>query len=382
MFKEKYYELIDKAKLQNTDDNIVYEIHHIIPRSLGGTDDKSNLVKLTPEEHYDAHYYLWKFTNTPQMAWAFWLFNNFKGRKISREEYGELRRQAAKASAELQKKPVYCLELDKVFPSMQEAAIAVGARKDHSSYIGEVCNKKHKACFEWKNGLRYHWCWPKDIEEFKKHKEELLYEEAHRKELTIKKISEARKGKAVHSKTVTCVETGQKFNNLKEAAIFCDGYSSNIKYSAEQGTPYHGYHWKLDGVEVELKEKVSHWKGKHLSEEMKKKMVVSKSNVLKIKCIELDKIFDSARAAAVWLGISPSAGSYVKEKALKKEEYRGYHWEIIEKEKQKIRCIELNKIFDNARAAADYLHRSSGSYILEGIRKNLPCYGYHWEFVD
>lgn len=33
----------------------IVEEHHIIPRSMGGTDDKSNLVFLTPEEHFVAH---------------------------------------------------------------------------------------------------------------------------------------------------------------------------------------------------------------------------------------------------------------------------------------------------------------------------------------
>ena len=32
-----------------------YEAHHIVPKSLGGTDDDSNLVLLTPKEHYIAH---------------------------------------------------------------------------------------------------------------------------------------------------------------------------------------------------------------------------------------------------------------------------------------------------------------------------------------
>lgn len=31
------------------------ELHHILPRSLGGTDDPSNLVRLTAREHYFAH---------------------------------------------------------------------------------------------------------------------------------------------------------------------------------------------------------------------------------------------------------------------------------------------------------------------------------------
>ena len=29
--------------------------HHIIPRHVGGTDDPSNLIELTPEEHAEAH---------------------------------------------------------------------------------------------------------------------------------------------------------------------------------------------------------------------------------------------------------------------------------------------------------------------------------------
>ena len=33
----------------------IYHTHHIIPRHMGGTDDPSNLVKLTVEEHAEAH---------------------------------------------------------------------------------------------------------------------------------------------------------------------------------------------------------------------------------------------------------------------------------------------------------------------------------------
>lgn len=33
--------------------------HHIIPRHVGGTDDPSNLVELTVEEHAREHYILW-----------------------------------------------------------------------------------------------------------------------------------------------------------------------------------------------------------------------------------------------------------------------------------------------------------------------------------
>lgn len=34
-------------------------LHHIIPKHVGGTDDPSNLVELTVEQHAKAHYLLW-----------------------------------------------------------------------------------------------------------------------------------------------------------------------------------------------------------------------------------------------------------------------------------------------------------------------------------
>jgi|LakMenE01Jun11ns_1017448.scaffolds.fasta_scaffold9949118_5 hypothetical protein len=39
---------------------IIYHKHHIIPRHMGGTDDPSNLVDLTIEEHAEAHRILWE----------------------------------------------------------------------------------------------------------------------------------------------------------------------------------------------------------------------------------------------------------------------------------------------------------------------------------
>ena len=40
------------------------EIHHIIPKSLGGSNRKENLVKLTPKEHFICHRLLPKLTNS------------------------------------------------------------------------------------------------------------------------------------------------------------------------------------------------------------------------------------------------------------------------------------------------------------------------------
>ncbi len=52
----KYNKIIDNAisEKRNRKEN-TYERHHIIPKSLGGTNNRSNLVLLTPEEHYICH---------------------------------------------------------------------------------------------------------------------------------------------------------------------------------------------------------------------------------------------------------------------------------------------------------------------------------------
>ncbi len=57
-YKKAYDTMIARAK--NRELLGYSETHHILPRSLGGTDDKSNLVKLTGREHLVAHLLLVK----------------------------------------------------------------------------------------------------------------------------------------------------------------------------------------------------------------------------------------------------------------------------------------------------------------------------------
>jgi len=64
-----YNELVKKAKDRNLTketSECYVEIHHVVPRSLGGSNDKENLVVLTAKEHYIAHKLLTKFTTGNQ----------------------------------------------------------------------------------------------------------------------------------------------------------------------------------------------------------------------------------------------------------------------------------------------------------------------------
>jgi hypothetical protein len=58
-----YYSIINRALLRTED--VAGEIHHIIPKSMGGVNRKSNYVKLTYKEHYICHLLLTKMVIDP-----------------------------------------------------------------------------------------------------------------------------------------------------------------------------------------------------------------------------------------------------------------------------------------------------------------------------
>jgi len=63
-YQKIYNSLIDLAKSRNwtrKNSGCYVERHHIVPRSLGGTNNKENLVFLTAREHFVAHWLLFKF---------------------------------------------------------------------------------------------------------------------------------------------------------------------------------------------------------------------------------------------------------------------------------------------------------------------------------
>lgn len=59
-YTKLYYSIINRAKTRCLEG--YKEKHHIIPKSLGGSNDKDNLVNLTAREHFLCHYLLTKMT--------------------------------------------------------------------------------------------------------------------------------------------------------------------------------------------------------------------------------------------------------------------------------------------------------------------------------
>lgn len=60
-YKKWYDSIIKKAQNRVTEEYT--ELHHILPRSLGGSNDDKNLVSLTIREHFICHILLTKFTS-------------------------------------------------------------------------------------------------------------------------------------------------------------------------------------------------------------------------------------------------------------------------------------------------------------------------------
>lgn len=91
--------------------NAYHEKHHIVPRCLGGTNDKKNLVDLYAKEHYIAHKLLAE--ENPENAslqqayniMAFTYHNKNLGEKLTPEEYEAARLAVSKALKEKYKDP-------------------------------------------------------------------------------------------------------------------------------------------------------------------------------------------------------------------------------------------------------------------------------------
>lgn len=70
-----YYELVISRQYREMVNGTYYERHHILPKSMGGTEDKENLVYLTGREHFIAHALLAKFvTNSKHKAKMYYAF--------------------------------------------------------------------------------------------------------------------------------------------------------------------------------------------------------------------------------------------------------------------------------------------------------------------
>ena len=178
-----YYNLIEKARDRTKIDGCYYEAHHIIPRCMGGTEEKTNLVNLTLREHYIAHLLLSKMfaggESKRKMYFALWrMLLNVKKRnsrvfEMYRKQYIEVSLKTQVISEETRKK----ISANKIGKPRKRTQKMVDAWKnrDMTGNKNPMFGKKHSE--ETKNKIRHY------------HSNKTLSEETKRR------ISENGKGK-------------------------------------------------------------------------------------------------------------------------------------------------------------------------------------------
>lgn len=97
---EEYISIIHNRQQNPLPEGQYGENHHIIPKSCGGCNRKWNVVRLTPEEHYMAHYWLTLIYATGKehasMIYSWNQLNGrIKGNFLTHEEYGKLKKEHA-----------------------------------------------------------------------------------------------------------------------------------------------------------------------------------------------------------------------------------------------------------------------------------------------
>lgn len=85
-YRKIYINIITNSKSRINDDSY-YEKHHIIPRSLGGSDRKSNIVKLTAKEHFICHRILTKISDSNKLKFAFFAMCNQRTSQNQERDY-------------------------------------------------------------------------------------------------------------------------------------------------------------------------------------------------------------------------------------------------------------------------------------------------------
>lgn len=106
-----YYRIIDRAINRKLSPELYKERHHIIPKSLGGNDDRHNLVYLTGREHLICHLLLVKMTTNKDkasMIAAAWSMANLENdnqtrKKLNSRQYETLREQFSRTHSKRMK---------------------------------------------------------------------------------------------------------------------------------------------------------------------------------------------------------------------------------------------------------------------------------------
>ena len=84
-YSKTYFAITSNAKQRITEGYT--ELHHIIPQSMGGSNDKDNLVELTAREHFICHWLLVKMTEGDDRSKMLYALKGMKAENKYQQRY-------------------------------------------------------------------------------------------------------------------------------------------------------------------------------------------------------------------------------------------------------------------------------------------------------
>jgi hypothetical protein len=84
-YSKTYFAITSTAKQRTTEGYT--ELHHIVPQSMGGSNDKENLVELTAREHFICHWLLIKMTEGKDRSKMLYALNGMKAENRYQQRY-------------------------------------------------------------------------------------------------------------------------------------------------------------------------------------------------------------------------------------------------------------------------------------------------------
>jgi hypothetical protein len=150
-YEKHYNNLIETRKNRPLIDGEYYENHHIIPRSMGGTNDKENLIKLTAREHFIAHWLLWRIHRNHVMARAFFLMASGISSTGKRMVYSSIAYSEAKHAKSLAVSALNRIikkghiKSEETLKKISDALKGKSKSEEHKKKIGDALKGKNKS---------------------------------------------------------------------------------------------------------------------------------------------------------------------------------------------------------------------------------------------
>ena len=235
-YQHHYDLLMEKAKFRSLDKksfDYYTEKHHILPKCMGGSNNKENFVLLTAREHFVAHILLWKSNkNNRSLAYAAhrmlhskastslnqedrnYKVNSWKYKEL-REEFAKFIREHTKARTPWNKGLTKNTSIGMLKISENQSGRKVSEESKNKM------SKTKKGKPAWNKGQRGMISDETRKKLSESHKGKIGHSKGTPRNLsdeTRKKLSNLRKGKTpANAKPVLCLDTGEIFKHSQEA---------------------------------------------------------------------------------------------------------------------------------------------------------------------